>query len=120
MVFAFDKFWSSLISTIVYIDHVSLRYLMEKKDIKPRLIRWVQLPQEFDFEVKDQKVNKNNVADHLSHLEKEVMLKLENDFDIGDTFPNERILAASQNLILWFADFVNYLASDFIPEYMSF
>ncbi|KAD0228464.1 hypothetical protein E3N88_44576 [Mikania micrantha] len=40
MVFAFDKFRSYLVlsKTIVYTDHVALRYLFNKKDAKPRLI----------------------------------------------------------------------------------
>ena len=39
----------------MHTDHSALRYLMAKKDAKPRLIRWVLLLQEFDFEVKDRK-----------------------------------------------------------------
>ena len=41
---------------------------MAKKDVKPRLIRWVLLLQEFDFEVLDRKGTENQVADHLSRL----------------------------------------------------
>ncbi|PIN17626.1 DNA-directed DNA polymerase [Handroanthus impetiginosus] len=42
IVFAFDKFRSYLVGTkvIVYTDHAAIRYLIEKKDAKPRLIRW--------------------------------------------------------------------------------
>jgi hypothetical protein len=39
----------------VYTDHAAIRYLIEKKDAKPRLIRWVLLLQEFDMEIKDRK-----------------------------------------------------------------
>ena len=39
---------------------------------------------------------------------------------IGDTFPDEHVLAASQDLIPWFADFANYLASDIVPSHLSF
>ena len=55
VVFTFEKFHSYLIGTkvIVHTDHAALPYLMSKKDAKPRLIRWVLLRQEFDFEVKD-------------------------------------------------------------------
>ncbi|XP_070003289.1 uncharacterized protein [Nicotiana sylvestris] len=42
VVFAFDKFRSYLIGSkvIVYTDHATLRYLIEKKEFKLRLIRW--------------------------------------------------------------------------------
>ena len=42
---------------------------MEKKDAKPRLIRWVLLLQEFDFQIIDRKGAENPVADNLSRLE---------------------------------------------------
>ena len=40
---------------IVYTDHAALKYLLTKKDDKPRLIRWILLLQEFDLEKKDKK-----------------------------------------------------------------
>ena len=43
---------------------------MTKKDVKPRLIRWVLLLQEFDLEIKDIKGSDNVIADHLSILER--------------------------------------------------
>ena len=43
---------------------------MAKKDLKPRLIRWVLLPQEFELEIKDKKGSDNVIADHLKRLEK--------------------------------------------------
>ena len=36
------------------------------------------------------------------------------------TFPDDHILAASHELIPWFTDFVNYLASDIVPLDLSF
>ena len=122
MVSAFEKFRSYLLGTkvIVHIDHSALRYLMAKKDAKPRLIRWVLLLQEFDFVVKDRKGTENQVADHLSRLEEEAKLKLGDRAEINDAFPDEQVLAASNDLIPWFADFASYLASDIVPPDLSF
>ncbi|GKD93361.1 reverse transcriptase domain-containing protein [Tanacetum coccineum] len=55
VVYAFEKFRSYLImnKSIVYMDHSALKYLFAKKDAKARLLRWVLLLQEFDFNVID-------------------------------------------------------------------
>ena len=57
IVFVFDKFRPYLIGNrvIVHTDHSTIKYLMTKKDAKPRLIKWVLLFQEFDLEIKDKK-----------------------------------------------------------------
>ena len=45
VIFAFDKFRSYLLGSkvLVFTDHAALKYLLTKKDAKPRLIRWVLL-----------------------------------------------------------------------------
>ncbi|WVZ84822.1 hypothetical protein U9M48_031809 [Paspalum notatum var. saurae] len=70
VVFAIDKFRSYLVGAkvIIYTDHAALKYLLTKKDAKPRLIRWVLLLQEFDSEIRDKKGVENSVADHLSWM----------------------------------------------------
>ena len=64
VVFVFNKIRSYLLDTrfIVNTYHSALRYFMAKKDVKPRLIIWVLLLQEFDFDVKDRNRTENQVA----------------------------------------------------------
>ena len=75
---------------------------------------------EFDFEVIDIKWTDNQVADHLSHLEDEAMRELGDKNEIDDTFPDEHVLATSQDLIPWLLDFAKYLANDIVPPDFSF
>lgn len=90
--FALDKFKSLLVGTkvIVYINHAIIKYPIAKNDAKPRLIIWVVLWQEFDFEIRDKKGVENSVAYHLSRLFNEVQ---RHDMeDIKESFPDEHLL----------------------------
>ena len=49
----------------MHTGHAAMKYLLAKKDAKPRLIRWVLLLQEFDLEIKYKKGIDNVIVDHL-------------------------------------------------------
>ncbi|GJY01780.1 reverse transcriptase domain-containing protein [Tanacetum coccineum] len=68
VVYAFKKFRSYLIlnKSVVYTDHSALKYLFAKKYSNARLLWWVLLLQDFDFNVIDTKGAENLAADHLS------------------------------------------------------
>src|ERR1051325_3216764 len=91
VIFALDKFRSYLVGSkiIIYTDPAAIRYLLTKKDAKPRLLQWILLLQEFDLEIKDKKGTENVVADHLSRLED---IKHE-QVPINDDFPYEHLIA---------------------------
>ncbi|CAN6566323.1 unnamed protein product [Malus baccata var. baccata] len=69
-------------------DIKALKYLLTKKEAKPRLIRWILLLQEFDIEIRDKKGSENVVADHLSR-----MVHNEELVPILETFPDEQLLS---------------------------
>ena len=88
MVFSYEKFRPYILGShvIVHTNHATIKYLMAKKDVKQRLVRWVLLLQEFDLEIKDKKESDNVIADHLSRLEKPT--EEERGIEIEENFPN--------------------------------
>ncbi|CAN6716177.1 unnamed protein product [Malus baccata var. baccata] len=114
VVFTLDKFRSYLIGTkiIVFTDHAALKYLLSKKEAKPRLIRWILLLQEFDIEIRDKKGSENVVADHLSH-----MMHNEESLPIAETFPGEQLMSIKVSILnveifyVWGIDFMGYFPS---------
>ncbi|CAN6695215.1 unnamed protein product [Malus baccata var. baccata] len=117
VVFALDKFRSYLIGTkvIVYTNHAALKYLLTKKEAKPRLIRWMLLLQEFDIEIRDKKGSENVVADHLSRMVHE---EHEHNVPIPETFPDEQLLSIEVSEP-WYADLVNYIVSKQVPSTLT-
>ena len=118
VVHAMDKFCSYLVGSkaIVYTDHSALKYLLEKKDAKPRLIRWILLLQEFDLEIRDRKGTENLVADHLSRLEQSTNL---DSLPISDDLLGEQLMRIKHR-DPWYADFVNYIACGVLPPDMDY
>ena len=119
MIFSCEKFRPYMLGShiIIHIDHVAIKYLMAKKEAKPRLMRWVLLLQEFDLEIKDKKGCDNVIADHLSRVEKTTMK--EEDMEVAENFPNEQLFHLSFQLP-WYADIVNFLACGVIPPEFSY
>ena len=111
VVFAMNKFRSYLVGAkvIVYTDHTALKYLLTKKDAKPRLIHWILLLQEFDLEIRDKKGADNCVADHLSRMEIQGSDLLINDYLRDDTLL--KVTTTSP----WYANLVNFMVTGYIP-----
>ncbi|GJW60713.1 reverse transcriptase domain-containing protein, partial [Tanacetum coccineum] len=123
VVYAFEKFRPYLVlsKTIVYTDHLTLKYLLVKQDAKPILLRWILLLQEFDVIIRDKKGADNLSADHLSRLENPHQDVLKNK-EITETFPLETlgmVTFRGDDSTPWFANFANYHAGNFVIKGMS-
>ena len=98
IVFACEKFRQYILGShvIIHTDHAAIKYLMSKKEAKPRLISWVLLLQEFDLEIKDKKGCDNVIADHLSRVERSI--DEEEKVILTENFPDEQLFKVSFQL----------------------
>ena len=95
IILALEKFRSYLldVKVIVFSDYIKLRYLMTKKDTKPRLIRWLFLLQEFDLKIRNKRGSENLVANHLSRIPVG-----EDNVPLKDTFSNEQLFSLNSKV----------------------
>jgi hypothetical protein len=112
VVFAIDKFRSYLVGAkvTVFTNHATLKYVLTKKNAKPRLIQWILLLEEFDIEIKDKLGVENSVADYLSRLH----LEHDSSLLINDLLRDDTLLRVD-NKDPWHADIVNFMASGYVP-----
>ncbi|CAN6447171.1 unnamed protein product [Victoria cruziana] len=119
VVFAFEKFRSYILGSrvVVYTDHAALKYLLSKKDSKPRLIRWILLLQEFDMQIKDKKGSENVVADHLSRV---LVGSDRVELPISEQFPDKSLFGImSMTKLPWYADYCNFLVTKEMPSHWN-
>ena len=119
IVFACEKFRPYILGShvVIHADHAAIKYLMAKKEAKPRLIRWVLLLHEFDLEIKDKKGSDNVIVDHLYKVERNKAE--EEEIGLTENFPDEQLFQLSFQL-LWYVDIVNYLACGVVPSEFSY
>jgi len=111
-VFATDNFRSYLVGAkiIVYSNHATLKYLLTKKDAKPRLIRWILLLQEFDLEIKYRKGVENPIADHLSRM----YFKEPQELPINESLRDDMLFKMTKT-DPWYANIVNFMVAGYVP-----
>src|SRR4051812_718280 len=120
VVFDCDKFRQCIVDSkvIIHTDHAAIKYLMQKKNVKPRLIRWVLLLQEFDLQIVDRKGEDNPVADNISRME-----DIPHDpIPVNDSFPDEQlaVVKVQSHSDPWFADYANLSLQSFFLEVLHF
>ena len=94
---------------IVYTDHATLKYLLTKKDAKPRLIRWILLLQEFNLEIKDKIGLENSIVDHLSRMQFENSEEL----PISDSLQDEMLFKVTKSNP-WYVNIVIFMVVGYV------
>jgi hypothetical protein len=95
---------------IIYTDHAALKYLLTKKDAKPRLIRWILLLQEFDLEIKDKKGVENLIVDHRSRKQ----FKNPQELPMNDSIRDDMLFKVTKS-DSWYSDIVNFMVAGYVP-----
>jgi len=99
---------------VFYIDHLAIKYLVNKADLSGRIARWVLLLSEFNQYKVEYKPDKMHLqADHLSQLKGEPSME-----PIDDNLIDENLFTVSSSS-LWCNHITKYLATHEIPESLS-
>lgn len=113
MVFSVKKFRHYLLShqVVFYVDHMAIKYLVNKPELSGRLARWVLLLQEFDYTVEYKPGSAHKQADHLSRL-----LEGPQTLPLDDNLVDETLFLVTARP-LWYAGIVDFLTTQqFSPE----
>ena len=57
---------------VFFVDHMAIKYLVNKAELSGRLTRWVLLLEEFDYTVEYKSVQMHLQTDHLSRLSEDI------------------------------------------------
>jgi hypothetical protein len=112
MVYALQKFRHYLLGKHfkMFIDHSSLKYLVNKSVLGGRICRWLLLFQEFDFEVIVKPGKLNAGPDHLSRV-----TNGEEPTNLEDNFLDAQLFSV-QIADEYFTDIIEYLSTRTAPQ----
>jgi hypothetical protein len=99
---------------VLMTDHSGLRYLFDQPKLNVRQARWMDLPSEFDFEIKHIKGKENRVVDALSRSMKVVHLEV---VSANESNIKERV-KISQETDVFFKTVTSYLKKE--PTWMKY
>ena len=95
---------------VFFVDHMAIKYLVNKAELIGRLARWGLLLEEFDYTVEYKPGRMNLQANHLSRLSK---MMGENPIDDRLVDDNLFMITAKPE---WYADIVEFLSTEKLPE----
>ena len=115
MVYSVKKFRHYLLlnPVVFYVDHMALRYLVNKPDLSGRIARWVLLLEEFDYTVEYKPGKKHLQADHLSRLSTTLGTE-----PIDDEFPDASLFTVDV-VPTWYANIATFLSTHKMPVGLS-
>lgn len=88
MVFLVKEIWHYLICNpvVFFVDHIAIKYLVNKAELSGRLTRWVLLLEELNYTAEYKLGHMHLHDDHLSRLSKKMGVSPVDDRLIDDNF----------------------------------
>ena len=107
MVFSVKKFRHYLVCNpvVFFMDHLAIKYLVNKVKLSGRLTRWILLLEEFDYTVEYKPGRMHLQADHLSRLS-----EMMGDSPIDDRLVNNNLFVVTAKPE-WYAGIVEFLTT---------
>ena len=126
VIYACKKFRHYLLGyrIIFHTDHNSLKYLVNKPDLSGRIVRWILLLQEFNYEVVVKAGKANANADYLSRQRgteavEDIQAKFPDEFSDEPDQKNAQILHISDEEESEFSEIISYLVDQTYPAGLS-
>lgn len=107
MVFLVKKLRHYLICNplVFFVDHMAIKFLVNKSELNGRLARWVLLLEEFDYKIVYKPGRMHLQADHLSRLS-----ELVGTTSIDDDFVDKNLFVVTA-YSEWYARIVEFLTT---------
>ena len=107
MVFSVKKFCHYLMCNpvVFFVDHMAIKYLVNKAELSGRLARWILLLEEFDYTVEYKPGHSHLHSHHLSRLSKNM-----GDSPVFDMLVDVKIFVDTAQPE-WYADIVEFLTT---------
>ena len=90
-------------SVVFFVDHMAIKYLVNKPELSGRLARWILLPEEFDYTVEYKPGRMHLQVDPLYRLSEEM-----GTIPIDDSLMDDRLFVVTSTPD-WYAGIVEFL-----------
>ncbi len=115
MVFSVKKFRHYLLlnHVVFFVDHMTLKYLVNKPNLSGRLARWILFLEEFDYTMEYKPGYMHKQVDHLSRISKDLGF-----LPVEDDLPDTSLFTIDM-MPTWYNHIAEFLSTQQMPLVLS-